>query len=141
MTEVLLRDELVRRVGGRRAFDACLRAGDWRRVMRGAYAPGDAALDLELRCAAAQRLRARTTLLPPADRAVLRPSGLRTLRTGRACADLLRRLPLPEAVVVADASQRAELISRGQLEDEAGSGRAGAVVAQVAAVLAARAAA
>ena len=35
MTEVLLRDELLARVGGRWALDAALRRGDWRRVLRG----------------------------------------------------------------------------------------------------------
>jgi hypothetical protein len=43
---------------------------------------------------------------------------LRCLRTARASADLLRRLPLPEAVVVADAVQHARLVEAAELEVE-----------------------
>lgn len=162
MTEVLLRHELITRLGGRRAAEAAVASGDWQRVLRGAYAPGHALLDLALRCAAAQRLlpaharvadrcllwvlgvdvlppgppmleavvpaeqvvprraemRVRSTLLPLSDCALLEPQRLRILRPGRACADLLRRLPLAEAVVVADAVQRERLQTLEQLEVE-----------------------
>jgi very-short-patch-repair endonuclease len=54
----------------------------------------------------------------PADRELLGEDRLRCLRTARASADLLRRLPLPEAVVVADAVQHARLVEAAELEAE-----------------------
>ena len=162
MDEVLLRSELMARLGTRHALDAALAAGSWRRVLRGTYAPGDALLSLDLRCRAAQRLLpeqarvadrcllwllgvdvlppgppllevvvprgavvpkrqhvlARVAEVPARDRAIVSRYGLRCLRPGRAAADLLRRLPLPEAVVVADAVQHARLCTVGELQDE-----------------------
>ena len=49
---------------------------------------------------------------------LLKPYDLRCLRPTRAAADLLRRLPLAEAVVVADAVQHAQLCGAGDLRDE-----------------------
>lgn len=63
-------------------------------------------------------LRARTAELAPRDRVLIGPSRLRCLRPVRAAADLLRRLPLPEAVVVADAVQHAGLCDAHQLTEE-----------------------
>jgi very-short-patch-repair endonuclease len=63
-------------------------------------------------------VRARTALVRPADRELLGEHRLRCLRTARASADLLRRLPLPEAVVVADAVQHARLVEAAELEAE-----------------------
>lgn len=63
-------------------------------------------------------VRAREAAVPPADRWVLQPSGVRCLRTARAVADLLRLLSRTEAVVVADAVQHAGLVTAGQLEAE-----------------------
>ena len=66
-------------------------------------------------------VRARIADVPPRDRMVLGPERLRCLRPVRACADLLRRLPLPEAVVVADAVQRAGVCGARDLGDELAS--------------------
>lgn len=63
-------------------------------------------------------LRARTAALPRRDCVLLQPYGLRCLRPVRASADLLRRLPLGEAVVVADAVQHAGLCTARELQDE-----------------------
>ena len=63
-------------------------------------------------------LRARTTDVPARDAMLVQPYGLRCLRPVRATADLLRRLPPPEAVVVADAVQHAELCSAQEIRDE-----------------------
>jgi very-short-patch-repair endonuclease len=52
-------------------------------------------------------VRARTAVLPPEDRMLLDPLEVPCLRPVRAAADLLRRLPRVEAVVVADAVQHA----------------------------------
>lgn len=160
--EVLLRDELLQRLGSRYALEEALRAGSWQRVLRGTYVPGGALPDLALRALAAQRLLppharvadrcllwllgvdvlppgpprlevvvprgavvpvrahvlARTADVPLRDRARLEPSGVRCLRPTRAAADLLRRLPLAEAVVVADAVQRGRLCTLTDLQDE-----------------------
>ena len=59
---------------------------------------------------------ARTADVPARDRVVVR--GVRCLRPARAAADLLRRLPLPEAVVVADAVQHARLCTAAALQEE-----------------------
>lgn len=64
------------------------------------------------------QLRCRTAHLPARDRAVLGPDRVRCLRTPRATADLLRRLPLVDAVVVADAVQHAGLVEPGELAEE-----------------------
>ena len=61
---------------------------------------------------------ARQADVPLADRWLLRPSGLRCLRPARAAADLLRLLPRAEAVVVADAVQRAGLVDAQDLRTE-----------------------
>lgn len=65
-------------------------------------------------------VRARTAAVPPEDRHVLPTSGLRCLRPVRAAADLLRMLPLTEAVVVADAVQHARLMTPEDLATELG---------------------
>jgi hypothetical protein len=56
--------------------------------------------------------------VPARDRFLIAPHQLRCLRPVRAAADLLRRLPLAEAVVVADAVQHAELCTAQDLRDE-----------------------
>ncbi len=161
-TEVLTRSELLAAVGGRRAAVAALDAGTYQRVLRGTYVPGDVDIDLQVRCAAAQRLLpeharvadrcllwllgvdvlpsgapmlevvvprdavvprrhgilARTADIPPDDRALLSPIAVRCLRPVRATGDLLRRLPLAEAVVVADAVKRSALCDEDQLRTE-----------------------
>lgn len=38
--EVLLRPEVLARLGSRRALDRALADGTWQRVLRGTYAPG-----------------------------------------------------------------------------------------------------
>lgn len=163
--DVLTREQLLRRLCGRRALAAALGSGAWQRVLRGTYAPGDATVDLTLRGRAAlllvparslvadrcllwlhgvdvldvgppalevvvprgapvprrRHVRARTTDLPRADRDVLRTSELDrvpVLRPVRAVADLLRALPLAEAVAVGDAVQHAGLVTRDQVEVE-----------------------
>lgn len=165
VAEVLLRSELIERVGGRRAAAAAVRDGEWLRLLRGTYAPRGADVDLELRCRAAQRLlpaeawvadrcllwlygvdvlppgppalevvvprgavvprrsgvRAREAAVPPHDRYVLSRSRVRCLRLERATVDLLRRLPLAEAVVVADAVQHASLTDDARLRTELGA--------------------
>jgi very-short-patch-repair endonuclease len=63
-------------------------------------------------------VRAREADVPPEDRWVLPPSGVRGLRPARAVADLLRLLPRAEAVVVADAVQHAGLVDGDHLRDE-----------------------
>lgn len=161
-TAVLTRSELLLVVGGRRAAVAALDAGTYQRVLRGTYVPGEVDIDLQVRCAAAQRLlpeHARVAdrcllwllgvdVLPPGapmlevvvpreavvprrhgilartadiradDRALLSPIAVRCLRPVRATGDLLRRLPLVEAVVVADAVQQAALCDEDQLRTE-----------------------
>ena len=168
--EVLLRDELVRELGGRRAFARALDEGSWQRVLRGTYVPGQVVPDLRVRGAAPARLlpehahvadrcllwllgvdvlppgpppllevvvprnavpprrthvRARIADLPARDRTVVGRDGLRCLRTVRAGADLLRLLPLPQAVVVADAVQHAGLCDREALQTELSTSAAG----------------
>ena len=167
--DVLLRSELVQALGGRRPAQRALQDGAWQRVLRGTYVPGHVALDLPVRCAAAQRLlpeharvadrcllwllgvdvlppgppalevvvprdavaprraqvRARIADLPARDRVLVGPQRLRCLRPVRACADLLRRLPLAEAVVIADAVQHATLCSAGDLSAELASHASG----------------
>ena len=159
---LLTREHFLRALGGRRAADAALASGEWQRVLRGTYAPGELPVDLALRCRAAQLLlppqarvadrcllwvlgvdvlppgppllevvvprgavvpkrsylRARTAAVPARDAMLLQPYGMRCLRPVRAAADLLRRLPLPDAVVVADAVQHASLGTRQELQDE-----------------------
>lgn len=58
-------------------------------------------------------IRAREAALPTGDRVTF--GGVPCLRLGRAAADLLRRLPLAEAVVVADAVQHARLLTADAL--------------------------
>lgn len=160
--QLLTRERFLRELGGRRAADAALESGAWQRVLRGVYAPGEQAVDLALRCRAAQLLlppharvadrcllwvlgvdvlppgppvlevvvprgavvpkrsylRARNADVPARDAMLVQPYGLRCLRPVRAVADLLRRLPLPEAVVVADATQHAELCTADELQAE-----------------------
>ena len=160
--EVLSRDELFRTLGGRRAAQRALADGDWQRVLRGTYVPGDVALDLHVRCAAAQRLlpdharvadrcllwllgvdvlppgppvlevvvprgavvprrrdvHSRIADVPSGDVVRLGPQGVRGLRPARAVADLLRLLPLAEAVVVADAVQHSRLCDVVALAEE-----------------------
>jgi very-short-patch-repair endonuclease len=162
MTEVLLRDELVELLGGRRAFARALESGAWQRVLRGTYARGPSGRGLHLRAAAAARLlpphavvadrcllwllgidvlppgppvlevvvprgavlprhqdvRARIALVPAGDVARLGPHGLRCLRPARAVADLVRLLPMVEAVVVADAAWRGGVCDADALRDE-----------------------
>lgn len=162
MAEVLLRDELLALLGSRWALDAALRRGEWRRVLRGTYAPAAVPDGLVLRCAAASRLlpqharvadrcllwllgvdvlppgppvlevvvprsavvprrrdvRARVAAVPPRDRVLVGPDRLRCLHPVRATADLTRMLPLPEALVVADAVLHARLCTQEQLVAE-----------------------
>lgn len=162
MTEVLLRSEVLRLLGGRHALDRALATGQWQRLLRGTYAVGGAAPDLQLRAAAAARLRpdraviadrcllwllgtdvlppgppvlevvvprdavvprrrdvkARTADLPAHDVVRLGPQAVPCLRPVRAVADLLRALPLGEAVVVADATLHSGLADAGALRDE-----------------------
>lgn len=162
MDEVLLRADLLERLGSRHALDAALRDGTWQRVLRGTHAPAGAALSLDLRCRAVQCLLpdharvadrcllwllgvdvlppgppmlevvlprdavvpkrrhvlARVAEIPPGDRSLLSPYGLRILRPPRAVADLLRRLSLEEAVVVADAVQHVKLCSATDVQEE-----------------------
>lgn len=61
---------------------------------------------------------ARTAALPARDRMLLHPLEVPCLRPVRAAADLLRRLPLVDAVVVADAVQHADLADAGTLTRE-----------------------
>lgn len=63
-------------------------------------------------------VKARTAHVPAGDRHVISTSRLRCLRPVRAVADLLRLLPLAEAVVVADAVQRASLCDEPALRGE-----------------------
>lgn len=157
--QVLTRQALLLRLG-RRGLDRALAAGDWQRVMRGAYVQGGVAPDLGVRARAADLLLPERAFLadrcllwllgvdvlppgPPVLEAVV-PTGtvvprragirvreaqlplrdrgdvddVRCLRPLRAVADLLRRLPLAEAVVVADASQRAQLVSEEAIRQE-----------------------
>jgi very-short-patch-repair endonuclease len=160
--EVLLRPELLTALGGRRAAERAVDLGEWQRVLRGTYVPGEVRVDLRVRCAAAALLlppharvadrcllwllgvdvlppgppvlevvvprdavaprrahvRARIADVPPRDRVLVGPERLRCLRPVRACADLLRRLPLADAVVVADAAQAAGLCTAQGLADE-----------------------
>jgi hypothetical protein len=162
MADVLLRDELVHVLGGRRAFDRALATGEWQRLLRGTYAPGPPGPDLRLRAAAAGRLlpdhavvadrcllwllgvdvlppgppllevvvprdavvprrrdvRSRIAALPEHDVVRVGPEAVRCLRPVRAIADLVRRLPLVEAVVVADAAQHSGLCDTRALQDE-----------------------
>ena len=80
----------------------------------------------------------REAALPDADIGVLADSGLRALRPARAVADLLRRLDLLEAVVVADAVLRARLCTLEELRAEllAHTGLRGVVQARRALTLA-----
>lgn len=160
--DVLLRDELLAHLGGRRQLLTALAEGTWVRLLRGVYAPADADADLALRSLAAQRLlppyalvadrcllwilgvdvlppgpptlevvvprgvplprrrgvHARITDVPASDAVRVGPHRLRCLRPVRAAADLLRLLPVTEAVVVADAVQHAELASAADLAAE-----------------------
>ncbi len=79
MVEILLRPELLSRLGGRRAAEAALVTGQWQRVLRGTFAPAGA-LDLELRCRAAQRLLPEHALV--ADRCLLWLLGVDVLPPG-----------------------------------------------------------
>jgi hypothetical protein len=65
-------------------------------------------------------VRARECLVPPQDRHTAGPAKVPCLRPARAAVDLLRRLPLPEAVVVADAVQHAGLVAASELQEELG---------------------
>ena len=70
-------------------------------------------------------VRARVADLPARDRVLLGPERVRCLRPCRAAADLLRRLPLPQAVVVADAVQHAGLADADALRTELAEHAAG----------------
>jgi very-short-patch-repair endonuclease len=105
MVEVLTREELQGRLGRRGAARALVDVLEVV-VPRGAVVPRRAGV------------RARVTLVPPHDRHLLGPAKLPCLRPARATLDLLRLLPLAEAVVVADAVQHAELVSAGELARE-----------------------
>ena len=162
MSDILLRDELLDLLGGRRALDRALATGEWHRVLRGTYAPGPDTADLRLRAAAAARLlpagavvadrcllwllgvdvlppgppvlevvvprgdaaprrrdvRSRIADLPARDVVERGPAAVRCLRPVRAVADLVRRLPLAEAVVVADAAWHGGLCDDGALRAE-----------------------
>lgn len=61
-------------------------------------------------------VRAREAAVPDGDRSLVR--GVRCLRPARVGADLLRQLPLAEAVVVADAVQHARLVGEDELREE-----------------------
>jgi very-short-patch-repair endonuclease len=61
-------------------------------------------------------IAARQASLPPDDRRLVR--GVRCLRLARGVADLLRMLPLVEAVVVADAAQHAGAVTADHLRAE-----------------------
>jgi hypothetical protein len=61
-------------------------------------------------------LKGRQAAIPAGDRRELR--GVRTLRLARATVDMMRRLPLPEGVVVADAVQHADLLTADQIAAE-----------------------
>lgn len=63
-------------------------------------------------------IRARTAAVPAQDRMLLDPLAVPCLRPVRAVADLLRRLPRVEAVVVADAVQHAGLADADTLSRE-----------------------
>jgi very-short-patch-repair endonuclease len=63
-------------------------------------------------------VRARIALVRAGDVVRLGPHRLRCLRPVRAVADLVRRLPLVEAVVVADAAVRSGLCDARALQDE-----------------------
>jgi len=63
-------------------------------------------------------VRARIADLPPRDCVLVGPHRLRCLHPTRAALDLRRRLPLVEAVVVADAVLRAGTADSSQLQDE-----------------------
>lgn len=63
-------------------------------------------------------VRARTADVPVRDKVLVGPDALRCLRPVRAAADLLRRLPFAEAVVVADAVQHAGLADAAALHEE-----------------------
>lgn len=148
MTDVLLRDELLRHLGNRRALDRAIATGQWHRPLHGAYARGPGPPALPVRAAAAARLmpdrsavadrcllwllgvdvlpagppvlevvvprdvvaprrrdvRCRIADVPAGDVLRLGPAAVRCLRPVRAVADLLRQLPLEDAVVVADAA-------------------------------------
>lgn len=56
MTDVLLRSELLARLGNRTRLAVALRDGSWQRVLRGTYVPGSVEVDLAVRAAAAQLL-------------------------------------------------------------------------------------
>lgn len=66
-------------------------------------------------------MRAREAVVPSVDRHVLQSTQVRCLRPVRATADLLRLLPLAEAVVVADAARHARLATSEDLTRELAS--------------------
>ena len=63
-------------------------------------------------------VRARSADVPAGDTVRLGPQAVPCLRPGRAVADLLRQLPLVEAVVVADAAQHSGLCNADALRSE-----------------------
>jgi very-short-patch-repair endonuclease len=63
-------------------------------------------------------VQVREAALPERDVRVLRASGLAVLRPARAVVDLMRRLELLEAVVVADATLRDRLCTQAEIEEE-----------------------
>lgn len=92
MTDVLLRSELLHLLGGRHALDRALDAGEWQRLLRGTYAPGETPHDLRLRAAAAARLLPEHAVV--ADRCLLWLLGIDVLPPGP---------PVLEVVVPRDA--------------------------------------
>jgi very-short-patch-repair endonuclease len=80
MTDVLLRNELMDLLGGRRAFARALADQEWQRLLRGTYAPGGAVPDLRLRAAAAARLLPSHAVV--ADRCLLWLLGVDVLPPG-----------------------------------------------------------
>lgn len=102
MPEVLLRDELLTRLGSRRALDSALAAGAWERVLHGAYAPADVAARLETRALAARRLLPERCWV--ADRSLLWLRGVDVLPPGH---DVLEVVVERGAVVPRRAGVRA----------------------------------
>lgn len=78
--DVVVRSDLIRLLGGRRALDRALAEGEYQRLLQGVYAPAHLEPDLLLRCRAAQ------LLLPPsarvADRCLLWVLGVDVLPPG-----------------------------------------------------------
>lgn len=54
--EVLTREAMLQRFGGRRALDDAVAVGVWQRVLRGTYVAGGEPTDLRVRVTAAAQL-------------------------------------------------------------------------------------